>query len=266
MSKSTIRSEHIVSIDVNAMDYETGVEYVVDRLRFGKGGYTCLANVHMVMEAHDDPTFAGVVNGASLVASDGMPLLWMLRRLGHAYAKRVYGPTFTLHLCARAEEEDLPIALYGGTEESLASFQTFLKASYPSLQVACAISPPFRKLSEEEDASFTKQIRDSGARMVFVGIGCPKQERWMAEHTGRLPGAMLFGVGAAFDFHSGRVRQAPDFLQKLGLEWAFRLAVEPRRLWRRYVVLNPRFMVLAMVQLLTRARDELSPRANRRLA
>ncbi|NNE71303.1 MAG: WecB/TagA/CpsF family glycosyltransferase [Rhodothermales bacterium] len=240
----------VISFEVDALDYGRAVDRVLNRLDAGQSGYVCVANVHMVMEAHDDPAFARVVQNASVVTSDGMPLVWMLKAQGLTDAERVYGPTLTLELCRAAADHGLPIGLYGGTEESLESFKAVLADQFPALRVACAISPPFRPLTPEEDAEYTQRLRASGARIIFVGIGCPRQEKWMAAHTGQLPGAMLLGVGAAFDFHSGRVRQAPALLQRAGLEWAFRLAMEPRRLWRRYVIHNPRFVLLAGRQLL----------------
>lgn len=242
----------VISFEVDALNYRSAVDALLRRVSTGQAGYVCVSNVHMVMEAYDDPSFADVVRGAAMVTSDGMPLVWMLRAQGLREAERVYGPTLTLELCRAAEQEGLGIGLYGGTEDSLESFQAFLAKTFPRLEVACAISPPFRPLTAEEDADYTARLRESGARIIFVGIGCPRQEKWMAEHSGRLPGATLLGVGAAFDFHSGRVRQAPQVLQRLGLEWAFRLIMEPRRLWRRYAIHNPRFVWLAMRQLLGR--------------
>lgn len=213
------------------------------------GRYVCVANVHMAMETHDDPQFQRVVNGADLVTPDGMPLVWALRALGVKDASRVYGPTLTLHVCEAAARTGTPIALYGGTPESLETFTQFLRARFPTIEVAARIAPPFRPLNDEEDEQYTRELAESGARILFVGIGCPKQERWMAAHKDRIPAVML-GVGAAFDFHSGRVRQAPPTLQKLGLEWLFRLLMEPRRLWKRYAKHNPRFVALLAMQLL----------------
>jgi len=202
----------------------------------------------MAMEAHDDPAFSKIVNSADLVTPDGMPLVWSLRALGVKEASRVYGPTLTLHICEGAAREHVPVALYGGTPESLSDFAAFLRSRYTGIQVVCQIAPPFRALTPEEDERYTRELQESGAGIVFVGIGCPKQERWMAEHTGRL-NAVLLGVGAAFDFHSGRVKQAPALMQRSGLEWVFRLAVEPKRLWKRYTKHNPRFMWLIAKQL-----------------
>jgi N-acetylglucosaminyldiphosphoundecaprenol N-acetyl-beta-D-mannosaminyltransferase len=203
----------------------------------------------MVMEAFDDQIFQDIINSADLVTPDGMPLVWGIRQLGVRGATRVYGPTLTLHVCHAAAENDIPIALYGGTEQSLSAFIAFLNDSFPGIQVVCGIAPPFRQLSAEEDDVFTRKIAESGARILLVGIGCPKQERWMAEHKSKISAVML-GVGAAFDFHSGRVRQAPPVMQRMGLEWLFRLISEPRRLWKRYLKHNPRFVFYFFIQLL----------------
>lgn len=206
------------------------------------------ANVHMVMEAYDDPAFQEVVNSADINTPDGMPLVWALKLLGHPEATRVYGPTLMLHVCEAAAREGIPVGLYGGTDESLLAFREFLHFNYPGIRIAYSYAPPFRPLTTDEDTQVVQDILTSGARILFVGIGCPKQEWWMYDHRDRLPLVML-GVGAAFDFHTGRVRQAPAALQGLGLEWLFRLAMEPKRLWKRYAKHNPRFVVLFGRQL-----------------
>jgi N-acetylglucosaminyldiphosphoundecaprenol N-acetyl-beta-D-mannosaminyltransferase len=240
-------SQYIVSSIVHNTSYEAATEQVIQWAKHRQSYYVCVANVHMLMEAWDSLEFAEILQGAALVTPDGMPLVWALRLLGFPDASRVYGPTLTLHLCKVAAEQQIPIGLYGGTEESLQTFSQFLKEQFPDIQIACAISPPFRPLTPEEDETYTQQITNSGARILFVGIGCPRQEFWMAAHQDRIPAVML-GVGAAFDFHSGRVKQAPSFLQNAGLEWAFRFAMEPRRLWKRYVYNNPRFIFLFVMQ------------------
>jgi N-acetylglucosaminyldiphosphoundecaprenol N-acetyl-beta-D-mannosaminyltransferase len=190
-----------------------------------------------------------VVNGADLVTPDGRPLVWALRSLGVRGASQVRGTDLTQHVVAQAARENVPIGLYGGTPELLEVFGRVLKTRYPNIQVVCQIAPPFRPLTPEEDKAVTKEIVASGTRILFVGIGCPKQENWMAEHVGRIPAVML-GVGAAFDFHTGRVRQAPRWMQLAGLEWVFRLLMDPRRLWKRYAKHNPRFVWLFLMQLL----------------
>ena len=239
----------ILGTRIDATCYRSATDQVIARARAGQGGYVCAANVHMVMEAFDNPHFRRVVNDAVLVTPDGMPLVWGLRLLGLGSAQRVYGPTLTLHVCEAAAAAGLPVALYGGTEESLADFAAFLRRHFAGIEVACAIAPPFRPLSPDEERSYVGQIAASGARIVLVGIGCPKQEWWMARHAAAIP-AVLLGVGAAFDFHSGRVRQAPPLMQRAGLEWLFRLCMEPRRLWKRYFKHNPRFLVLFACQLI----------------
>jgi len=210
--------------------------------------YVCCANVHMTMESYDSPEFRGVVNGADLVTSDGMPLVWMLRRLGVPGAEQVNGPTLTLAVCEAAATQGVKVGFYGGSEQVLASLRAEFTTRFPALDIGYSYSPPFRALSQAEDDRIVADILDSGIRILFVGLGCPKQERWMARHKDRLPVVQL-GVGAAFDFHAGKVKRAPTWMQQRGLEWLFRLSAEPRRLWRRYLYNNPRFMALAALQL-----------------
>ena len=233
----------ILGMRVDATDYADATERIARWAAQGESRYVCCSNVHMVMEAHDSVEFKQVVNNASLVTADGVPLVWALKALKVPNVSRVYGPELTMHVCERAARDGLPVALYGGTPESLEAFAAVLRERFPGIQLPCLISPPFRTPTAEEDAEYTRQIVESGARIVMVGIGCPKQERWMAAHAGRIPAVML-GIGAAFDFHSGRVRQAPGALQRMGLEWLFRLVMEPRRLWKRYARHNPRFVGL----------------------
>lgn len=252
-------SRHVLGMRVDASTYRSAAERIVSwASAMGdsptastdpRPRYVCVANVHMTMEAFDDPSFRDIVNRADLVTSDGMPLVWMLRRLGLPHAERVYGPTLTLHVCEAAAAAGVPVAFYGGAPEAVEGLKAELARRFPDLDVRYAYSPPFRPLSPEEDAEIVADIVASGARILFVGLGCPKQERWMAEHARRLPLVQL-GVGAAFDIHAGRVKQAPAWMQDRGLEWLFRLAVEPRRLWRRYLVHNPRFVFFAGLQLL----------------
>jgi N-acetylglucosaminyldiphosphoundecaprenol N-acetyl-beta-D-mannosaminyltransferase len=208
----------------------------------------------MVMEAFDAPDFQRSVNAADMVTPDGVPLVWALRALGLPQTRRVYGPTLMRLVCRRAEEHGLPIGLYGGSPEVLEALRERLLERHPSLRIAFAASPPFRPATAEEDASTVQAIEASGVRILFVGLGCPKQERWMAAQREALPCVML-GVGAAFDFLAGSKRQSPAWLQRAGLEWLFRLASEPRRLWRRYLIHNPRFVVHFARQLV-RARRE----------
>jgi N-acetylglucosaminyldiphosphoundecaprenol N-acetyl-beta-D-mannosaminyltransferase len=238
----------VVSCRVDATNYEEATRLILDAARHSKRGYVCAANVHMIMEAHDDPSFARVIDGASLVTPDGMPLVWVMKALGREDQRRVYGPTLMLELLEGAARNDLPVGLLGGTPRVLEKLAARMRARYLGLRIAFAESPPFRSLSKDEDDRLVSRIDGSGARLLLVALGCPKQERWMATHADRVRPIMI-GVGAAFDLHAGTLRQAPAFLQACGLEWAFRLAMEPRRLLMRYAKHNPRFFYLASRQV-----------------
>ncbi|HET7234493.1 MAG TPA: WecB/TagA/CpsF family glycosyltransferase [Longimicrobium sp.] len=254
----------IVGTRIHAASCRETVERVIGWARAGESRAVCCANVHVVMEARADPGFAAALGSADHLAPDGMPLAWALRLLGVPRAERVYGPALMLEVCAAAEREGIPVALVGSTPPTLAALEAALARRHPALRVAWRQSPPFHEATEEERAAARRAVEASGARILFVGLGCPRQERWMAAERGRL-GAVMLGVGAAFDFHAGSKPQAPAWLGRLGLEWAFRLATEPRRLWRRYLVNNPRFVALFTMQLargaLARARNAGAPPA-----
>jgi N-acetylglucosaminyldiphosphoundecaprenol N-acetyl-beta-D-mannosaminyltransferase len=210
--------------------------------------YIVAANVHVVMTAYWRSHYQQIINKAALVTPDGMPLVWALRLLGVSKQPRVYGPNLMLALCEKAATESLSIYLYGGTEIMLAKLQTNLQQRFPTLAISGTYSPPFRVLTPEEENADVNRIHASGAAIVLVGLGCPKQEEWMARQHGLLQ-AVMVGVGAAFSFHSGEVSQSPRWMMNLGLEWLYRFAMEPRRLWRRYLVNNPAFLVLFGLQL-----------------
>jgi N-acetylglucosaminyldiphosphoundecaprenol N-acetyl-beta-D-mannosaminyltransferase len=232
----------VLDLLVDAVAPEDALETIGRRLEEGGRVSVCAANVHMVMEARRDPTFRDVVNGADLVVPDGMPLVWLARRRGHDGVRRVYGPDLVLLLLERAAHRGWTCFFYGGTEGVAEDMAAAMARRFPGLRVAGAYGPPFRALSPAEDEDDVRRINASGAQLVFVGLGCPKQERWMADHRARLSAPALLGVGAAFDFLTGRVPQAPRWMMRIGLEWLFRLAQEPRRLWRRYLIYNPLFV------------------------
>ncbi|PSB00456.1 WecB/TagA/CpsF family glycosyltransferase [Merismopedia glauca] len=248
----SLESRDILGMRVDATTYEEATSKITTWAKNRESKSVFAANVHMTMETYDDRTFANIVNSADIVAPDGMPLVWALRALGVKNAEQVYGPNLTLDVCQAAAEREISIALYGGTPTSLVAFTQFLKQRFPNIQIVCQISPPFRPLTIEEDRTYTRQIVASGAQILLVGIGCPKQEIWIAEHKDQISAVML-GVGAAFDFHSGRVKQAPNWMRKIGLEWLFRLIMEPRRLWKRYFKHNPRFVLFFLRQLTLKA-------------
>ena len=240
---------HILGMRVHCPSYEPASQLLATMALDGRSGYVCVATVHMVMESFDDEHFRETVNGAILVTPDGMPLVWGLRLLGLSNAERVYGPMLTESLCRTAASRQIPIGFYGGTDSVLAMLKAKLQSKYPMLRIAYEFAPPFRTLTENEDQKVIQEIVASGAKILFVGLGCPKQERWMAEHSIKLPLVML-GVGAAFDFIAGAKPQAPGWMQNGGLEWLFRLISEPRRLWKRYLYHNPRFVYHFSRQLL----------------
>ena len=211
--------------------------------------YAIAANVHVVMTGFWQSEYQKIINEAALVTPDGMPLVWVMRQLGNNGQSRVYGPDLMLAWCERAAEKDLSIYLYGGTEEMLKKLTQKLSEQFPTLKIAGSHSPPFRPLTPEEEQQDCDRINTSGASVVFVALGCPKQEQWMARQQGRI-NAVMIGVGAAFSFHSGEVKQAPRWMMKLGLEWFYRFSTEPRRLWRRYLINNPMFILLVSQQLL----------------
>jgi N-acetylglucosaminyldiphosphoundecaprenol N-acetyl-beta-D-mannosaminyltransferase len=211
--------------------------------------YVCIATVNNVMESYDSPDFRGVMNHADLVTPDGMPLVWALKLLGYHSATRVYGPDLTPVLLERAVAKGLPVGFYGCAPEVLRRLLQVVTARFPGLQIAYACSPPFRPLNSEEDERAVHDINRSGARILFIGLNTPKQDYWMAAHKGRVQ-AVMVGVGAAFDFLAGSKRQAPRWMMRIGMEWFFRLVTEPRRLGKRYLKHNPRFVVLFALQLL----------------
>jgi N-acetylglucosaminyldiphosphoundecaprenol N-acetyl-beta-D-mannosaminyltransferase len=209
----------------------------------GERGYMTAAAVNLVMSAADDAQVRDAVLGATLAVPDGQPLVWALRALGHGGATRVYGPDLMAQFCARAATAGIPMYLYGGRSvEALELLEQRLRERFEGIRIVGGFSPPFRELTSEEEARAIDEIDASGAAVVWVGTGQPKQERWMARMRPRLSAPLLVGVGAAFDFHAGLVPQAPRWMQRNGLEWSYRLAREPRRLWRRYARYNPRFI------------------------
>jgi len=213
--------------------------------------YICICNVHSVVTASQDDRFRRAVAQADMATPDGAPVAWMLKRQGASGQVRVSGPDLMLDYCQHAAQRGESIYLYGSTPETLAKLQLQLKARWPALRIAGAESPPFRALTPEEDAASIARINESGAGTVWVSLGCPKQELWMAEHKGRVR-AVMIGVGAAFDFHAGTISRAPAWMRNHGLEWLHRLASEPRRLWRRYLVTNTTFLLMAARELLLR--------------
>ncbi len=211
--------------------------------------YVCACNVHSVVTAQGDERLAASLRGADLVLPDGAPVAWLMRKTGVDAQQRVSGPDLMWRYFAAAAVYGESIFLLGGEPETLVRLRARIEETFPGLRVAGAHSPPYRPLSADEDTALVRMLNDSGATTVWVALGCPKQEVWMAEHRERVR-AVMVGVGAAFGFHAGTVRRAPEWMQRLSLEWLHRLASEPGRLWRRYLTTNTLFIVAAARQLL----------------
>jgi len=256
---------NVAGIEISTTSYDEVVaccERWVENRRNGEvtpSRYICVTSVHGVITARDDASVRRILNAADIATPDGMPLVWALRSFGFKNQQRVYGPRLMLHLCANAERKGHRIFLYGGTDERLLQLRARLLRRFPDLLIAGWYAPPFRDLTAEEACDVERRILESGADLCFVGVSTPKQEHFMFEHRERLPGVIMIGVGAAFDFHAGRVRQAPDWMQRAGLEWFFRLAMEPARLWRRYLLVTPRFLPLWGWQLWRESRAWPAP-------
>jgi N-acetylglucosaminyldiphosphoundecaprenol N-acetyl-beta-D-mannosaminyltransferase len=243
-----LQSRFILGMRVDATSYQDAADRVVHWAREGESRTLSASSVNNVIEARDDAAFLGAMNRMDLVTPDGMPLVWGLKLLGVTDASRTYGPTLTQALFGRAEREGIPVGLYGGHPDVLRELLDKISERWPRLEVAYHCSPPFRTLSMAEESEIVREINASGAKIIFIGLGAPKQDLWMDRQKGLVQAPML-GVGAAFDFIAGRKRQAPAMLQTLGLEWLFRLVTEPKRLWRRYLYRNPRFLVLFGAQV-----------------
>lgn len=255
-----IARRHLLGMRVDAVALPDAVERLIDWAQRGESRYVCVATVNMVMEARGAPEFLRIVNEADLVTPDGMPVVWGLRWLGCARATRVCGPDLTPEVLRAAAVQGVPVGFYGGTPQAQDRLVAVARARFPGLAVAFAESPPFRALTEQEDRECVERLNRSGARLLFVGLGCPKQERWMAAHRGRVQAVML-GVGAAFDFLAGTKPRAPLWMQRAGLEWVFRLKTEPGRLWRRYLLCDSRFLALLAIQVLRRAAGRIHQEA-----
>jgi len=214
-----------------------------------RGHCVFICTVNAVMTAVFQPAFRRLLNAGDLATTDGMPLAWALRSFGVKGQPRVYGPDLMLALCGQAARLGHRVFLFGGREDVLPQLRRRLERRFPGLPIVGTFAHRDPPRGAEADA-WVEAIRQAGADLVFVGFGQPRQEQWIVDHRDRLPGVVLIGVGAAFDFHAGRVRQAPGWMQRAGLEWLFRLRMEPRRLWRRYVLLNPLFLAMWGMQLL----------------
>jgi N-acetylglucosaminyldiphosphoundecaprenol N-acetyl-beta-D-mannosaminyltransferase len=243
------RGVHVLGAFIDALSWDETLGLIQGWARARAPRSVCCCNAHSLVTMRSEPEVEAAIGAADLAVPDGMPVAWMMRKLGFTQQARLNGPDLMWRYCAVAEREGTSIFLYGNREETLRALQARLAAAFPRLRLAGAIAPPFRSLSVAEDQAVVAQINGSGAGVVFVSLGCPKQEMWMDAHHDRIM-AVQIGVGAAFDYHAGTLKRAPLWMQHRGMEWLHRLCTEPRRLWRRYLFTNLMFVLGAGRQLL----------------
>lgn len=246
-----LKTGRVIGLPVTVGSTENIVEKIVREANMGHGGYVCVANVHMVTTARRNEKLRKIMEKSLLVTADGLPLVWVLKAGGFKEAERVTGTDLTLKLCETAVDERIPVYFYGGYPETIKTLKAFIAKRFPNLEVVGYESPPLLPLHPKPDQDVVARIIKSGAHIVFVGLGCPKQEHWMAEYTSYLS-AILIGVGAAFDFIAGSTNRAPVWMQKCGLEWAHRLTVDPRKTWKRYATTNPLFIWMVVREYVKR--------------
>jgi N-acetylglucosaminyldiphosphoundecaprenol N-acetyl-beta-D-mannosaminyltransferase len=233
---------NVLGVNVSAIDMDLALGAIEEWIECGDHQYICVTGVHGVMESQRDESLRAIHNNAGLVTPDGMPLVWLSRLRGAKHVERVYGPDLMLACCELSIRHGWRHFIFGGTPGVPELLSDQLQRRYPGLKIVGTFSPPFRPLTDREDEEVVRLINEAGPDIVWVGLSTPKQERWMAAHLNRLRASVLLGVGAAFDFHAGLKRQAPRWMRRIGMEWCFRLAMEPRRLWRRYLTNNPGFL------------------------
>lgn len=236
------RRVDVLGVGVSAINMAMAVETVRGWVEQGERRYVCVTGVHGVMESQRNEHLKEIHNSAGMVTPDGMPMVWAGRRAGASWMERVYGPELMLRLCALAADRGWSSFFYGAAEGVPELLSARLQLRFPGLKVAGSYSPPFRPLTDEEKPQLAHMINQASPTLVWVGLSTPKQEQWMAEFRPLLDAPVLLGVGAAFDIHAGLLPQAPLWMAERGLEWAYRLYREPRRLWKRYLTNNPRFV------------------------
>jgi len=250
-----VRTREILGVPIAMTDYDGAMAVMDGMIERGDRGYVCAVAVHAVMVAQHDPEMRAALQGSTLTVPDGMPLTWAANALGERLDNRVYGPELMQRYSRRCAERGHRVWLYGGRDQgSLAQLALNMRRDFPGIQVVGGYSPPFRPMTDAEEDDLVRAIRRDRPDVLWVGIGVPKQEKWMARMRERLDVPVMCAVGAAFDFHAGRISQAPPWMQERGLEWTYRIAQEPRRLLPRYLYYNPRFMAAFARQFLLRRR------------
>lgn len=250
---------NVLGVGVNAVSFSEAVDIFVHAIESGRTGYVCLSSVHPIVEAVRDYSFRRILNRSLLTLPDGMPLVWVGRLQRHRRMERVYGPDFMLAICEQSVRKKWTHFLYGGKEGVGEALKKNLERKFPGIRVCGTYCPPFRDLTAEEEDELQKVVSAASPDIMWVGISSPKQEKFMASHSGVLKCRMMVGVGAAFDLHTGRMRDAPKWMKEAGLQWFHRLTQEPFRLGRRYIVTHPTFVFLIMLQLSGLKKFQLPP-------
>jgi N-acetylglucosaminyldiphosphoundecaprenol N-acetyl-beta-D-mannosaminyltransferase len=243
MSEATnsIRRVNVLGVGVSAINLDSALAAVSVALEKKTKGYVCVTGVHGVMEAQEDEALRGILNRAFLNTPDGMPMVWAGRLRGFRDMDRVYGPDLMNLICDWSRQKNCTHFFYGGADGVAQKLKRRLEEKFPGLKIAGTYTPPFRPLNATEEVELIRMVGELKPDIIWVGLSTPKQEKFMAQYWQKLDTTLMFGVGAAFDFHAGRVRQAPRWMQRSGLEWLFRLCCEPKRLWKRYLKNNPVF-------------------------
>jgi len=254
---------NVLGVGVHAVDLPTAASIIESAVREGTKGYVCVTGVHGVMEAQRDSEFRDILDRALLVTPDGMPTVWVGRMQGNSGMSRVFGPDLMLEVCRRSAETGIRHFLYGGNPGIADELAECLRRRFPGITIAGTFTPPFRALEPSEQLALERQMEAALPDIVWVGLSTPKQERFMAENFRRLPGKIMVGVGAAFDIHTGHVKDAPQWIKGAGLQWAHRLCQDPRRLWKRYLLNNSAFLFAIGLQLTGVRRHPLPPFSRR---
>jgi len=243
------RRINVLGVGLSELNLDLAVEKVLHAIEHKQKGYICVSGVHGVSEAQADQEFKDILNKAFLNTPDGMPMVWFGKWHGSKIMERVYGPDLMLRMCEASEEVPIKHYFFGGGDGIADKLKASLQQRFPFLHVVGTKTPPFRPLNAEEDKELIEEVAQLKPDIIWVGLSTPKQERFMSAYLDRLDTTLMFGVGAAFDFHAGLIPQAPSWMQKSGLEWFYRLCKEPKRLWKRYLKNNPVFLVRAAAQL-----------------
>ena len=248
--KTDLQRVNVLGVGISVLNLPSALAAIATAVGARRKGYICVTGVHGVMEAQDDAGFKNILNDAFLCTPDGMPMVWAGKLDGHREMSRVYGPDLMLDVCQWSETSGAKHFFYGGAEGVAEVLAQKLQAKFPKMQIAGTYTPPFRALNADEVKKLQAQISETAPDILWVGLSTPKQEKFMAEFLPKLDVTLMVGVGAAFDFHSGRTKQAPRWMQRSGLEWLFRLGSEPRRLGKRYLRNNPLFASKFCAQML----------------